>query len=167
VTTLEVRLTKRSDGGAVLRCRRADGSVTWQTHQGPRASFFPLHDLTHFAVESELPDTVAFFGLIAAGWNIDDTAGKGARGPLPPEAVLVEHIVGLLDLERATGHVMSGTELRSALADAGWPAPALPDDLVARMRARWVPLLDRWAALPSGGILDLEFHAPSLRAGRA
>jgi hypothetical protein len=146
VTALLVQLTKRAnDGGAVLRCRRPDGSVTWQTHQGPRAAFFPGHDLTHFAVESELPGTVAFYGLIASGWDIEDTTGKGARGPLPPDAVMVEHIVGLLDLERGSGHLMSGVELRSTLA---------------RIRARRSELLARWRELPAGGTLELSQSFP-------
>jgi hypothetical protein len=161
VTALLVQLTKRAnDGGAVLRCRRPDGSVTWQTHQGPRAAFFPGHDLTHFAVESELPGTVAFYGLIASGWDIEDTTGKGARGPLPPDAVMVEHIVGLLDLERGSGHLMSGVELRSALADAGTPAPLLDDATLARIRARRSELLARWRELPAGGTLELSQSFP-------
>jgi hypothetical protein len=82
VTTLLVQLVKRADGGSALRCRRADGS--WQTHQGQQAAFFPGHDLTHFAVESELPGTIAFYGLIAAGWDIEDTTGKGRAGPFRP-----------------------------------------------------------------------------------
>jgi hypothetical protein len=84
VTTLLVQLVKRADGGSALRCRRADGSVSWQTHQGQQAAFFPGHDLTHFAVESELPGTIAFYGLIAAGWDIEDTTGKGRAGPFRP-----------------------------------------------------------------------------------
>ena len=152
-----IQLTKRADGGAVLRCERADGSVTWQTHQGTRAAFFPSHDLTHFAVESELAGAVAFYGLIAAGWDIEDTTGKGARGPLPPEAVMVEHIVGLLDIERGSGHWMSGAEFRSALRDAGKPAPLLDDDTLTRIRARRSDLLGQWRELPAGATLELEF----------
>jgi len=160
-----IQLTKRADGGAVLRCRRADGSVTWQTHQGTRAAFFPSHDLTHFAVESELPGTVAFYGLVAAGWDIEDTTGKGARGPLPPEAVMVEHIVGLLDVERGSGHWMSGAEFRSALEDAGKPAPLLDDDALTRIRARRSELLARWRELAPGATLELEFSQSSPLSG--
>ena len=76
---LGIRLTKRMDGGSVLRCVRADGSVTWQK-QDRHAAFFALHDLTHFAVESTLGFRDGFFGLVAQGWDIDDTTGKGTRG---------------------------------------------------------------------------------------
>jgi hypothetical protein len=53
VFPLKVELTRRSDGDVVLRCTRADGSATW------------------------LGLTRAFYGLIAAGWDIADTEGKG------------------------------------------------------------------------------------------
>ena len=86
---LRIQITKRPDGNGVLRCVRADGSVTWQK-QERHAAFFALHDLTHFAVESTLGFRRGFYGLIAEGWDVEDTTGKGARGPLPDEAVEVE-----------------------------------------------------------------------------
>ena len=71
----------------MLRCVRADGSLTWQKQTDRHAAFFALHDLTHFAVETTLGYARGFFGLIAEGWDFEDTGGKGARGPLPPEAI--------------------------------------------------------------------------------
>ena len=38
----------------MLRCVRADGSATWQKQTDRHAAYFALHDLTHFAVETEL-----------------------------------------------------------------------------------------------------------------
>lgn len=75
---LRVQLTKRV-GGGVLNCIRADGTVTWQTQDGPPGLFFPYHDLTHYAVEIVLGFRHAFYGLLADGWTIDDTGGKGVR----------------------------------------------------------------------------------------
>src|SRR5437763_5924490 len=93
ILSVIIEFTKRADGRTVLRCIRADESVTWQRNERRHARFFPLHDLTHYAVESELGFTAGFFGLIAAGWNIDETTGKSARGALPAEAIEVEHMV--------------------------------------------------------------------------
>src|SRR5207247_1266898 len=100
---LSIQITKRTDGSGVLRCVRADGSMTWQKQKSRHAAFFALHDLTHFAVESALEFRRGFYGLIADGWEIDDTTGKGTRGPLPDEAVEVEHLVGSFDSERSGG----------------------------------------------------------------
>jgi hypothetical protein len=166
---LQVQLTKRADGGAVLRCVRTDCSITWQKHEGRQAAFFPLHDLTHFAVETILGFRHGFFGLIAEGWEIDETSGKGRRGPLPSEAVVVEHLVGLLDVERATGDAWSAQEYATQLAIKGLiatdAAPAwLTDAALERVRLRRRELFAEWAAVPPAASLDLTFQLPSPRA---
>src|SRR5215470_7938977 len=102
-------MTKRHDGSTVLRCKRADGSETWQK-QDRHAAFFALHDLTHFAVESTLGFKHGFYGLIAEGWDIEDTTGKGKRGALPAEAGEVEYIVGSLDGERGSGVMITAQD---------------------------------------------------------
>ena len=51
---LIVRIKKKTNGEAALTCQRADGSITWQRQEGQASRFFPMHDLTHFAVESIL-----------------------------------------------------------------------------------------------------------------
>lgn len=162
MATLRVCLTKHADGGAVLRCVRDDGSVTWQRQQGRSAGFFPLHDLTHFAVESVLGVRRAFYGLIAEGWDIEDTTGKGSRGALPPEALAVERLVGAFDLERAGSAFWSAAELNAHCFGTGAPAghrlprPITDDDL-SRIRSRISELLAQWAGLPAGHTLEVWF----------
>jgi len=162
MAALRVCLTKHADGGAVLRCVRDDGSVTWQRQQGRSAGFFPLHDLTHFAVESVLGARHAFYGLIAEGWDIEDTTGKGSRGALPPEALAIERLVGAFDLERAGSAFWSAAELNVHCVGTGAPAghqlprPITDDDL-SRIRSRISDLLAQWAALPSGQSLEVWF----------
>jgi hypothetical protein len=167
---LIIRLTKRADGGAVLHCERADGSVTWQRQDGARAAFFPLHDLAHYAVETELGLRRGFFGLLAEGWDIADTEGKGARGPLPAAALLAEHVVGWLDSERASGAVWSAAELAEYLttrlgANAFTERGAFAETELARVRARMAELHHRWRELPSGGALELRFECGSGTSG--
>src|SRR4051794_34737241 len=71
VLAVIIEFAKRKDGNTVLRCIRDDASVTWQRNDNQHARFFPLHDLTHYSVESELSFAQGFFGLVASGWNID------------------------------------------------------------------------------------------------
>lgn len=161
--SLQIQLTKRKDGGAVLKCVRADGSETWQKQQGQHAAFFPLHDLTHFAVESELRIGHALYGLVADGWSIEDTEGKGARGALPPEALFVENVVGTLDTERASGSRWTADEFNTNTvrhaASQGREAPrALTDDDLMRVRRRRAELFAQWMALPPGDTLELRFE---------
>lgn len=165
---LQVQITKRKDGGAVLKCVRADGSETWQKQEGQHAAFFPLHDLTHFAVEQELGIRNAFYGLVADGWSIQDTEGKGPRGALPPDALFVENVVGTLDAERASGSRWTAVEFNESTAryaaNQGRALPrALTDDDLARLRRRRSELFAQWTALPAGEMLDLRFDTSASR----
>src|SRR6476659_9963737 len=98
---LVVRLKKHADGTSSLACTRADGSTTWQKNGDRTSTFFPLHDLTHFAVESTLRCKRGFYGLLAEGWNITDFGHPWPRGRIPADAEPAEVIVGCLDRERA------------------------------------------------------------------
>jgi hypothetical protein len=159
---LLIQITKRSDGGGVLRCVRADGSVTWQTQTGHHAAFFALHDLTHLAVESTLGLRRGFFGLIAEGWEIEETTGQKARGAIPDEAKAVEYMVGALDSERASGAIWTADDFnRPAAIHAAsvgflWPRP-LTDEELARVRARRAELFAEWRAIGPGKALELRF----------
>jgi hypothetical protein len=146
----------------VLRCVRGDGSVTWQKQKSRHAPFFALHDLTHFAVESVLGFQHGFFGLVAAGWEIEETTGKTLRGPLPAEAVEVECIVGVLDAERASGQIWSAEDLNRHLAihapSAGLRAPrSLTDGDLANIRTRRAELFAAWRGIETGQALELDF----------
>jgi hypothetical protein len=159
---LKIQFTKRTDGSALLRCVRDDGSETWQKQQGDHAIFFPLHDLTHYAVETELGFGRGFYGLIAAGWDIEETTGKTARGPLPDEAIEVEYIVSALAAERASGAVSPAEEFNQlAKTFAGskglsQPRPLTDADLT-RVRSRMDELFLRWRTLAPGDTLELTF----------
>jgi hypothetical protein len=145
-----VQIVKRADGGGVLRCTRGDGSVTWQK-QGRHAPFFALHDLTHFAVETTLGFRRGFFGLMAEGWDLEDTTGKGARGPLPEEAGQVERLVGLFDAERASGAIWSVDEFNEY-------APLTAEE-ITRVKTKRSELFERWFALPADATLELIYPA--------
>jgi hypothetical protein len=157
-----IEFTKRADGRTVLRGVRADGSVTWQRNDDEHARFFPLHDLTHYAVETELHFTQGFFGLIAEGWTIEETTGKSARGALPNEALEVEYLVSAFSAERVGGVNASAVEfnqLAATFASAkGMPPPRpLSDEDLARVRARFDELADKWRSVPPGATLELAF----------
>lgn len=142
---MRIEIVKRADGAGLLRCTRRDGSVTWQKQSERVAAHFTHHDLTHFAVETTLERRRGFFGLVASGWEIEDTTGKGSRGPLPEEALEVERIVGLFDAERGSGALWTGAEF------------GLPDEAILAVRARRSDLFRRWRETDTGAALELEF----------
>ena len=153
-----IELKKGRDGPTILACVRPDGTRTW----GKVARFFPVHDLTHCAVESVLGFKEAFFGLAASGWNIDDFAAPGVAARLPAEAVWAESIVGLLDLERGTGTEWTAAEFNTALSESlrGQGRAAfrvITADELLRTRGLRNELQVRWEALPPGEVLTVPF----------
>jgi hypothetical protein len=158
---LRIEIVRRTDGRTVLRCTRTDGSVTWQRLGGAQAGFFPMHDLTHVAVEQALGATQAFFGLVAQGWDIEQTTGTGSRGPLPEEALFVERLVGMLDVERGTGSHWTAEEFATQIAAAdprlSARAGRFTDEQLDAIRARRADLFRRWSEVKPGEALVLEY----------
>jgi len=158
---LLIQIKKKPDGDYVLSCSRADGSVTWQRHGGQTGRFFPLHDLTHYAVETVLKHRRGFYGLVADGWNLEDFGSPWPRGPLPDDMDPSEGIVGLLDLERTQG----GRRTVSDLLAAAEGTPSVAAATMVRVgeaeldavRARRTELIAMWEELPAGGALELPF----------
>ena len=162
---LLIRIKKGKDGSAALSCTRADGSVTWQKQAGAYGSVFPQHDLTHYAIETELGYRSGFYGLVADGWEISDFTTPWPRGPIPNEAREVELIVGFFDTERrsmdhwtpeefndhAVRHVSAGK-----YANVLTP-PQLTDEQITRVRQARDALLARWFEVAPGDALELEF----------
>ncbi|HEV3483262.1 MAG TPA: hypothetical protein VGR97_13155 [Candidatus Acidoferrales bacterium] len=151
---MRIEIAKRADGTGVLRCTRDDGSITWQK-QERHGAHFALHDLTHFAVETSLGYQRGFFGLIAEGWDIADTSGRGPRGPLPDQAFEVERIVGVFDSERASSVLWTAEEFNE------FGPRALSNTEIAKVRAARAALFKKWSEVSPGQTLNLEFHAPS------
>ncbi len=155
---MTIQLRKGRDGPASLTCVRSDGSRTWsRVHP-----FFPVHDLTHYAIESVLGFTEAFFGLVASGWSLDDFAPRVA---LPSEARVAESIVGVFDLERAQPRPFTAAEFNELLHPslAGQRLERfrpIRDVEVQQVRDLQTRLADAWGALDLGGTLDIPFPAP-------
>jgi hypothetical protein len=134
---LIIEFAKEKDGSAVLRCTRADGSVSWQKQQGKHAAFFPLHDLTHYAVETELGFRHGFYGLIAE-----------------------EYLVSAFSAERASGTVTTAAEFNDLAATFAstneMPEPRkLSDEELGRVRSRFNELAIQWRRLAPGSKLEL------------
>ena len=157
---MRVQITKKADGSGVLRCVRDDGSVVWQKQNQRHAAYFALHDLTHFAVETALGYRRGFFGLIAEGWDFEDTTGKGSRGSLPPEAGEVEMIVGLFSAEAASGTIWTIEEFNEF--GAMQKLRPLSADEIARVKKRRSELFQRWFAVAPGASFELDYKVPAL-----
>jgi hypothetical protein len=160
---LVIRIKKKTDGSAALSCTRADGSVTWQRQDGQLGRFFPLHDLTHYAVERVLDLPGAFYGLLIDGWDISDFGKPHPKGAITEDAHLAELIVGLFDLERATGVLATEDDFNEKIR--GWYANnnrAMPDFRMSeaqlmRIREERAAVFTRWKDLAPGDALEIPF----------
>ena len=140
-----------------------DGSSTWTKIQ-PAIEF---HDLAHYVVETELGFAHAFYGLVAAGHNIEDFELPREHRPealfpanLPAEALQTEHIVNLLQV----GQSQSDSDfnfletLRNILDEH---SIEFPEKLDARtlqsIQLRLKGLLLSWQQLEPGDKLQLTF----------
>lgn len=154
---LQVRLKKTGDGPAVLTCVRPDGSATW--HRLPDA--FPVHDLTHFVVETTLGFRRGFFGMMAEGWDITDFGSPWPKGRLPAETVAAEVTVGVFWRE-FFDQPLEIAALNQTLASTmpeGVPAgrSSLAATDIALIRERLAGLVGQWRALPRGSTMELTF----------
>ena len=160
---LVIRIKKNADGRSSLSCTRPNGSTTWQSMKNAQAAFFPRHDLTHYAVETVLGHRQGFYGLVADGWDLTDFGTPWPRGRVPNESVLSEMIVGLLDLERATGQIVPAEDVNKRLRDFcsenGLTEPrAVTDDDLWKVRQRRGELFAMWEAVTPGDALELPFE---------
>jgi hypothetical protein len=160
---LSIRIKKKNDGSAALSCTRADGSTTWQRQDGQLGLFFPLHDLTHYAVETVLGFKRAFYGLLAEGWDITSFNEPGISKRLPEDAGLAEVLVGFFDVERATGTRANAEDfnwkIQTYYDEHATPTPTfrMTDDQLDRIRAVRADLFARWHAVQPGDALELSF----------
>ncbi len=163
---LTLRFTRKSDGAVVFELRRPDGTSTWQKRTGLTAEFFAVHDLTHYAVESELGFARAFYGLVAEGWDLGDFGTPWPRGPLPSDALPAELIVGYFDSARASHEPLTADACNTSAArycEASGTASQVEvtEESLGRVRQRLAALVARWQALGPNETLELSFPAPA------
>jgi hypothetical protein len=165
---LRVGFRKITDERHVLEVTRADGrteSVECETR-----SYF-VHDLLHYAVESEARLQGGFWGNLAAGKTLAQMNDRNARTgtATPPLGAGMSDVAGEMGaIERIVGALHQTTKGRSSreivggvrryYESIGEEAPAwLTEALVDAVQARMRKLQGAWRATPRGGRLELSF----------
>ena len=182
---LRILFAKAKDASSqdVLTCIRKDGSRTWSKLHAA----FPIHDMTHYAVESEVGARDGFFGLLAQGWDIGDFAVPEQRARMPLEALWVEHVVGIIWREYVTREATSYADFESAItatlaalrdsigrnakrqgpraryseADLAILERRISEAERARIMARIGELAGAWARMPRGETMEIAFGTDS------
>lgn len=158
-----ISLKKRFTKPCILTITRSDGSMTWsKLHKG-----LETHDLAHFAVESTLNFSKAFYGIINDGYDINDFQLPRDQRPfavrpenLHQEAIITEHIVNLLEIELLNSGYNDDfiEKLRDILIqnDLSFPQNLFPESL-DKIRATYHNLYNQWLVLEDGDKLNIEF----------
>ena len=160
---MKVCLKKAKDGRPTVTLVRDDGSST--SGRLGSGDFGPVHDLTHYAVETTLGLRGGFYGLLAQGWDIPDFEVKGTGRRLADEAIVAECIVGQLTNVVFGGQEVTATDFNWLVGEAvralrpAATVPAVDEALLRTLRDRLAALLNRWRALPPGETLELDFPA--------
>ena len=140
--------------------RRADG--TGEAIEMETASFL-VHDLLHFAVESEARLRGSFYGLLGRIGGYEELAVAGGAA-LGGEIAITERVVGALtgalrdDGLDADAFVIQVAEYLDLFDERAprWFTPAF----IAAARERMRQLMGRWKATPFGETMELEFPSP-------
>ncbi|NQZ43659.1 MAG: hypothetical protein HRT65_05060 [Flavobacteriaceae bacterium] len=160
---MRIQFRKFTAKPSTLSCIRADGSMTWTTlHPGTEG-----HDLAHFAVEKVLGFQKAFYGLLSAGFEIQDFELPKEERPkalwpknLPQEALVTEHLVNLLTISSldTQGAFDLLATLVPILESNALELPAgLDHRQCSEIQREFKVLWGQWVALQPGETLELHF----------
>jgi hypothetical protein len=140
---------------AILRAGRPSDEVDCET----RSTL--VHDLLHYAVETEARLTTGFWGNLAAGLTLAEMNDRtGAPlGAGAGEMAAIEQIVGALSgaaKGRSAAEMAAGMRRFAAALGATMP-DWLTESFIAAVQERMRRLLGRWRATPHGTSMDLDW----------
>jgi hypothetical protein len=151
MSALIIRFTRLNPTHHRFEAIRADGAGEMREFE---TKSLLLHDLVHFAVESEARLNGGFYGALAAGAAYD--------APLPgSEAMAIESVVGPLQgaLKGEIDADAFVTRHRAMQGNMGSASPTwLTSDLITRVLERLRQLQGQWRATPFGEMMELRFE---------
>jgi hypothetical protein len=156
---VRVVLTRLSDRTHRFEITRRDGSrddVVLETRS------YLVHDLTHYAVEAEVPIEDGFYGLLDRGTPLERLNDRTLSEPLSPGLAAAESLVG--PMQSLFGGRLDPALFREHCEQRfpGLVATGFVDRALERLRR----LAGHWAATPFHGTMDLVWPAVPV-GGRA
>lgn len=157
-----IRLTRLTNERHRLELIRDDGTRDARELETRGAL---LHDLVHYAVETEAKLTASFFGRLARGESYEALTVEPSGSP---EAMQTELVV-----VRVQGIAKNDTwaevepeafaeSITAGFLALGYEPPAwLSSDLIVRVRERLRRVQGQWRATPFHQTLALEFPTPA------
>ena len=156
---MQIRLTRLTNDRHRLEVLRDDGSRESRELETRSAL---VHDLVHYAVESEAGLRASFYGRLASGTTYEALMTEPPDGPeaLQTEAV-VARLQGIASRDAWPAEMRGFADFIAAgfRALAQEPPAWLTDDLLERVRERLRRVQGQWRATPFHHTLALEFPA--------
>lgn len=156
---MRIRLTRLTNDRHRFEVVRDDGSREMREME-TRSTL--LHDLVHYAVETEAGLDASFYGRLANGATYEALTTEPAAGA---EAMQTENVVvrvqGIAknDADRIDASGLAEAIAAGFRASGQEPPEWLTADLIARVRERLRRVLGQWRATPFHDTLELEFPA--------
>jgi hypothetical protein len=116
-----------------------------------------VHDLLHYAVESEAEVRGGFWGSLANGKTLAEMNDRNAM--MGGEMPIIERVVGALSgavKGRSAAEMVAALDQHAAALGSTNPA-WLTVELVAAVQERMRKLLGHWKATPFGGSMELTW----------
>ena len=156
---VRVLFTRLSDRTHRFEVTRGDGS---SENAVLETRSYLVHDLTHYAVEAEVPIEDGFYGLLDRGTPLERLNDRTQIEPLSPGLAVAESLVG--PMQSLFGGRLDPALFREQCEQRfpGLVAMGFVERAVARLRR----LAGHWAATPFHGAMELEWPAVPV-GGRA
>jgi hypothetical protein len=157
---MRILFHKTSDERHVLEIVRPDGRR--ESEDCETRSYF-VHDLLHYAVESEARLTSGFWGNLGKGKTLadmNDRTGQ-AMAAASAEMAVIERLVGSLSgavKGRSAKEMVAALEMGAQALGTTNPA-WLTEAFVLAVQERMRKLLGHWKATPYGGVMELDWSA--------
>jgi hypothetical protein len=155
---MRIAFLKISDERHTLEIIRDDGrreQVECETRS------YLVHDLLHYAVETEAALDGGFWGNLARGktlLDMNDRTGKAMQAE-NPEMAAIEGLVGPLSAAvkgRSAAEMVAGFSVYAAAMQSTAPE-WLTERFVAAVQERMRKLMGEWKAIPFGGVMTLRW----------
>lgn len=156
---MKIIFKKHNERKNSIHCVRDDGTETWMEAD----PFFVMHDLMHYAVETELGLKTGFYGLLESGIDITDfnKPREERNFVMTEEALASESLVNLLLIEYNQGTVDNfNTLLNEAYQTNDYPyqPPAISNTQHDMIMENFKSLTSAWHLLEYKNTLELSFN---------
>ena len=155
---MDVMFKKINKDEHELRVQRRDKSVD---HAICETRSFLIHDLTHFAVESEAGLNTGFWGLLASGKSLaqlNDRTGQSLQKEAL-ELMSIEKAVAILQgLAKGLSVASIAENIRLQTNDVRKPPEWLTEELMKRVDQRLRSLLGQWKATRFGETMRIVWE---------